>query len=712
MISINRVKNNKVTIYLVLGAILGIIWSIISMAYITLSYLKLSYPINWIELPFDFLKSKECMLLIHILTSSALTIMHLSILTFMIGVGVKFIFGWDERSIVRYLVCSLVVIVLWLVGKYLLNTFYTIPSKFQQDFLINLILNISILITLYTLIMIFTRILMLFMNKEKIKGLILAIVLTCGYLALVRNYTGFRLLNTRVFGNPKDAFFYLTIIFGALLLVIFLYKNSLSLLFANSKLNERLKHIKINLFTIFKYSFSLYTTVFLLIGLSLFLYPQFIEKMRSSTTEDKNIILITIDALRPDHLSCYGYRLPTSPQIDFLAAQSSIFTNAISVSPFTLGSVPYMMTSMFPGQIQIDNKRILGPSIKNITLAELLQKKGYETAAFVGNFFLKKRFGPWQGFYIYDDNFSGKESQRGIPEETAYPLTQKAIDWMRAYHRRKFFLWLHYQDPHGPYPPPAPFNSIFKRSHYIHKGPLTLLKNNSGYGGIPRYQIINNERDPNFYLSQYDGEINYVDYNIDILIKTLKRLRQFNKTAIIITADHGEAMVNEGGYYFCHGLSLREEIIKIPLIIKLPELSQGKVISTQVSSLDITPTILELADIPKPDSMMGESLIALIKEGKYEKEFAFSHKVLTSSIRTNNYKLILNQKKLELYDLTTDPKEMNNLSQKDDKKEIVDKLKEKLNAHIQRIKATSTRYKKTELDDKTRDSLKSLGYLN
>ena len=581
---LDGVGSPGVTASVLAGAAMGIAGSLYSMFSAAYGYFTHTYPLNWMALPFDFLKSKEWILVIGMLSSSIITIISGAAIGGVIGIGVKFIFGRGKAS-------------------------FAIQPAFA--------------------------------SSKKIEAVAAA---ACTY------------------------------------------------------------------------SFVVYCGAYMLLGLLLLLASPGGEKRAGGGREAPNVILITIDALRPDHLSCYGYPLTTSPRIDELASESSVFTNAISVSPFTLGAVPCMMTSLYPGQIGMGEKEILALAHRNTTLAELLQREGYETAAFVGNYFLRKEFNIWQGFYIYDDAFSSRELQRGFPEEAAGQLTEKAMDWLKSVRGTKYFLWLHYQDPHGPYTPPSPFNSTFKRNQYPPRSPVPLLEDNSGYGGIPRYQVLNGERDPNYYLSQYDGEISYTDHHIGLLLAELKRLGEYDTTAIIITADHGEAMAGEGGYYFCHGETVREEIIKIPLVIKIPGVKEGKHISSQVSSLDITPTILEAAHVPVIDAIMGVSLTGLMQGGASSRTYAYSHKASmdrpSRAIRTNEYKLVMSGDTLELYDLTADPAERENIYDREDMRAVAKLFKQALDDHMLQLKASSPLYKHTVVDERTRTMLKALGYVD
>lgn len=330
----------------------------------------------------------------------------------------------------------------------------------------------------------------------------------------------------------------------------------------------------------------------------------------------KNVILISIDALRSDHLSCYGYKRKTSPSIDKLASEGVLFRNVISTSNWTPPSLASIRTATYPYRHGVfDWMDVINPDLA--TIESLLKKMRYVT------------------IFIRD-------SSPNILRSNDDKLTQKAIDWIRKYKNRNFFLWIHYFGSHGPYRPSFPYNRMYLNDEFMNKQRHAKLTDAHflGCGGIPRYVVQDKNSDINYYISQYDGAISFTDKQIGLLLDELQTLGIDKDTIIIITADHGESL-DEHEYYFHHGFYLYDEIIKIPLIIKYNNmLPAGKTINSQVRSIDIIPTILELLNIDKDKGMQGKSLLPLISGQQNKNLYAFSEDGRRFSIRTDKWKLI------------------------------------------------------------------------
>lgn len=423
-----------------------------------------------------------------------------------------------------------------------------------------------------------------------------------------------------------------------------------------------------------------------------------------------NVILITIETLRADHLSIYGYDKETSPNIDDFAKEGIIFANAVSAAPSTCPSIASIMTSKYPSF----HGMLLNPYYfpqENITLAEILKKNGYQTAAFVGNFTLRKAKRLNKGFDIYDDTYPEEEKVRHLPERIASSLNEAAMDWLSQNYKKEFFLWLHYQDPHGPYTPPSLYDKKFDRSLYRVNKKVNLLAedDNSGFGGIPWYQQLDGDgkKDARYYISQYDGEIAYLDYYLGQFFDFIKKLEIEEKTLIILTADHGEAMDNDHGYYFSHENGLTEDQIRVPLIIKFPGCEKSKIIKYQVSTINIMPTVLDLTGISISHKIQGKNLF------KKRKKYAFSENHLGKkevSVRTNKYKLIAKESGKFFYNLSNDQKELKNLYS--EKTKIVKVLEKKLNRHIHQSKKYGHKSITLVPTEEEKRRLKSLGYIN
>jgi len=386
-----------------------------------------------------------------------------------------------------------------------------------------------------------------------------------------------------------------------------------------------------------------------------------------------NIILITLDALRPDHLGCYGYGRNTSPNIDKIGQEGIIFTQAIAQSSHTAASNSSLITSAYPNIHNVkDWGYQLNPRIP-YTLAEILKAHGYTTALISDQVALSLIKGFERGFITYhtiwSSTFGLTSNRRKIID-----ITDWAIRWIKNNKDKNFFLWLYYLDPHGPYVPPSPYNQKFINDKYynVRKNiPIADdVYNQSVIGAIPNYLAINGITDVDYYISQYDGEISYIDSQIGRLCEEFKKLRLDKNLIIIINSDHGEGM-GEHNEYFCHGIFLYDELIRIPLIITFDKhIPPGKKIDIQVRSIDIMPTILDLLKIKKDKYMQGHtrgvSLLPLIfNSDKYfiSPRFAYSEFLNRQSVRTKEWKLIYNEEnnQYELYALIEDPSESNNL---------------------------------------------------
>src|SRR5512140_3023657 len=277
------------------------------------------------------------------------------------------------------------------------------------------------------------------------------------------------------------------------------------------------------------------------------------ERNRPAAYE--SVILITVDTLRADHLSCYGYPIRTSPHLDALASGGALFANAFSASSTTASSHVSILTGLYPSAHSVGayNFGVLSP--ETVTLAEILKKHGYKTWAIVSNPTLDRSLGLDQGFDRYDDDLQQQETNRGLWEQTADTAVDKALHGLEAIGPDPFFLWLHIQDPHGPYSPPE---QLIKPGEGAYPGPdleLPAGTDHSGYGAIPQYQIYGDIRSRKDYIRRYDCEIAFADRELDRLFKYLGTRPRYSRTLLVLTADHGESM-GEDGFYFSHSHSV------------------------------------------------------------------------------------------------------------------------------------------------------------
>ncbi len=378
-----------------------------------------------------------------------------------------------------------------------------------------------------------------------------------------------------------------------------------------------------------------------------------------------NVLLISIDTLRPDHLGAYGYERDTSPNIDGVARRGSIFLNAISTTSWTLPAHVSLLTGMDIATHGVANDGIsIHPDIP--LLAESLQAAGWRTAAFCSSPYLNPAFGFGRGFDLYhntdleksdfedtvflEDRYQWNEVHADITSPRIEELT---VDWLDKNKGEKFFLFLHLWDPHFDFIPPPPYDTLFDPDYQGEVSPLHFMFN----------EAINPNMDPRdleHIIALYDGEIAFTDHYLGLIFRRLKELDLWEDTLVIITGDHGEE-------FFEHGLkghreSLYDETVKIPLIIKLPGgAGQDRKIAQQVSIIDIAVTILDYLGIEPPPPMQGVSLLPLIRgEDLPDDRGAFLElDYILKAFRTNGFKLLFNVDHLQttILDLKKDKKE-------------------------------------------------------
>ncbi|MFH1789239.1 MAG: sulfatase [Candidatus Altiarchaeota archaeon] len=327
---------------------------------------------------------------------------------------------------------------------------------------------------------------------------------------------------------------------------------------------------------------------------------------RDYACRDCNVVLISLDTLRADHLSSYGYPLNTSPHIDDLAAKGILFENAISQASWTMPSHAALFTSLYPSDMELFYFPYPGLISDNVTvLTELLKAEGYATAGFHGGSFLSEGFGFSQGFDVYKSNGPRMEDN-----------TRDIYSWLSENHDKKFFLFLHNFNVHGPYTPPKTYTRYFTnystptdlKSHIIDVQRLYDEK-----GGIPP----ENKSSLDYIISQYDGEIAYVDHLLGQFIGELVRYGLLNNTLIIVTSDHGEEFLEHG--HFDHVRTLYDELVRVPLIVWAPTLPEGRRVSKQVMLVDVMPTVLDLLGIKYSGDVRGLSLVSFVLGGGIER---------------------------------------------------------------------------------------------
>jgi len=365
-------------------------------------------------------------------------------------------------------------------------------------------------------------------------------------------------------------------------------------------------------------------------------------------------------------MGVYGYPLKTTPELDSFAERSTVFTQCISTAPHTAPAVWSLMTREYrtAHSVGVPGRPKIIPDQR--TLARVLSKNGYVTAAFVSNSILHHRRRFWQGFEMYDDTFTSFTPTGGVIERTAARTNQYVFSWLDSVGNKNFFLWIHYQDPHGPYLPPSKYLRRLPNAsnRKYSEGPAVLdVTDNEGKNGIPAYQHVLGQSSPSYYRRNYDGEIAYADEVVGDLLERIDNLGLLENSIVILTADHGEAM-GEHNYYFCHGHDLTEELIHIPLIVHVPGVEKRQRVNELVSIIDVAPTILSALGLEDELRGSGKDLMPLINgTGQtLDRDYVIAEDVSNRlCVRTRQSSYIAGADGERLYDLTEDPRELQNL---------------------------------------------------
>jgi len=389
---------------------------------------------------------------------------------------------------------------------------------------------------------------------------------------------------------------------------------------------------------------------------------------QKQTDVPKHVFFIVIGTLRPDHLGCYGYSVPTSPTIDRLAREGVVFTNAYATSSNTLESV----FSFFNCSTALTNNvHVHTPAeIKFISAGSVqkyLKRAGYRTLAVISN--------PWLKAYqdYFQDGFNhvkfvGSKSW-GIPNTTEL-VTGTVSDFLttKLDRKGKNFFFIYYLDPHDPYRSPVDYGffsgELPRKAPSIHElsGEDELrvrLKAEPDYSGLPTPGTLS-QNDLDYMVSQYDGEIRYVDAHIEKLIDKLRAMKILDDSLIIITSDHGEEFLDNG--LFKHGFQLYDSSIRIPLIFYWKDHLAPQSKDAVVSGMDMPPTILAACGLDVPAAMLGSDIFQ--KNGEEPIPFC-THYVnqYQRGMRMGKWKLIENVStdEMMLFDMASDPGEKNNL---------------------------------------------------
>lgn len=452
-------------------------------------------------------------------------------------------------------------------------------------------------------------------------------------------------------------------------------------------------------------------------------------------TGTPNVILITLDTVRADHLSLLGYERDTTPNLKRLAQEATVYTHAIAPGNMTLSSHASMFTSLYPSWHQAhfdkghDQARPL--DAKYPVLAQILADKGFDTVGIVSNYlFLSHGFGLDRGFTYHDSagpplmltkSYVLRNAVRNFLSLFLEPWQYDAI-FRRAEEinaaalaaldkdpGNKFFLFLNYMDAHGPYLPPARFATL-----YPGRNPRMTARH---YGTMER-QVLSEKRplakgEREHLVSQYDGGIAYMDWCLEQLLGQLKQRGLYDNTLLIVTSDHGEAFGERG--IMGHGLSVYDDEVHVPLIVKFPHSTAKEVIADPVSLIDLMPTILDVLGYGIPKGIQGHSLLAHAPHDVVSESFLhpfvskWNPKYIQAeqAIVSGSMKFIASSSgKKELYDLSRDPDELHDLLPAAPVPVLETKLAEFMQAAVR-----AGRFQSPQVGSKTLENLKSLGYL-
>jgi len=443
-----------------------------------------------------------------------------------------------------------------------------------------------------------------------------------------------------------------------------------------------------------------------------------------------NLILVTIESLRPDHVGCYGGRSRTRPEValtpalDALAAEGRRYTDAHAVTSWTLTSHASLFTGLYPAtHVTVAPRDKLGDDF--VTVAEALRAAGYQTAGVISGPYLRRPYGLDQGFDVWVDDIASLRTS-AAHDDVTNPRVEAALGAFLDEDRdpeRPFFLFAYLWDPHYDYLPPPPYDTMFVSPECE---PIDL----TGYGTNPIFTAGISDAQLAHVLSQYAGEIRATDDMLGRLFAKVRAAGLWDDTAIVVTADHGEEFFEHGKVG--HKNTVYDESVHVPLIVKFPGGDPAGVDERLVSLVDLYPTLLDLAGVAPPAPHHGRSLLAAPQP-----ERAIFHELLAlrylmndeqeietsgaqwRSIRQGSWKLVWEQDlrdesrhAIQLFDVARDPGEQRSLSEQETAR--VQALAEAMVARLERFEREATGYEpggRVTLDDTEVQRLRALGYL-
>jgi len=413
------------------------------------------------------------------------------------------------------------------------------------------------------------------------------------------------------------------------------------------------------------------------------LLPVVAEVVSCRRSPRPNVLIITVDTLRADHLGCYGFTLARTPAIDKLARESVRFTDAISSAPITMPAHSSIFTGLFPVAHGVRDNGAYALGENAVTLAERLRDAGYTTHAFVSALVLNRRYNLNQGFETYDDDLWAEDEPKlfMIRERQAPKTADRFLQWFGDWDRSRakpFFTWIHFFDPHQPNRPSA--------------------------------------ADAALAVTPYDAEIAGVDRQIGRIVETLRAKGVLDNTLLILTADHGESLGEHGEQ--THAIFVYDATVRVPLLMRYPSAFAPRVYGGSTRSVDIVPTVLGILGLPGGEATDGRDLGSAIRGREAAPVLPqYSESLLSEvgfgmaplfAIRSNGYKYI-RAPRPELYDLRNDPHELHDL------RATLPRVAANLDAQLTQLMKDSSRHSvkaaANPMTRETEESLQALGYL-
>ncbi len=392
-----------------------------------------------------------------------------------------------------------------------------------------------------------------------------------------------------------------------------------------------------------------------------------------------NVVVITLDTLRADRVGAYGYAAGRTPHLDALARAGVRFDDAVSASPITGPAHAGLLTGRYPARLGVRDNATTPVPDSAVTLAEMLAANGYDTGGFIGAFILDRPYGFAQGFQTFDGFARVESGREANAERTGADVVDRALQWLSARPaERPFFLWVHLYDPHAPYAAPAPYGS-------------------------------------DFAAQPYDGEVAFTDAQVGRLLDALRARGVMERTVVMALADHGESLGEHGEDE--HGVFLYEPVVRVPWLVSGPGIRGGAVVTDQVRSLDLAPTVMSVVGLPVPQGLDGMDLGPLLRgEARASSPAAYAESFYPRfhygwselrSVRADGWKVI-DAPRPELYNLREDPHERSNLY------EAQRALADRMIAEATRMDREFTGGALVEVvqpDRDTMERLRSLGYV-